>query len=593
MIKILMRLVGRPVANRARRLARDFLAQTRSAGDVQRDLLLARLTRNADSQFGRDHHFAEIRTPADFRRRVPISGYDRHEPYIERVRLGDPGALFGPGTEVLMFALTSGTTSRPKTIPVTKEALSDYREGWTIWGIMAFDAHPEMIRNGLRPILQIASDWRESLTPAGIPCGAITGLTAHMQNRLVRTRYCMPPVASSIKDIESKYYVALRCSIHRNLGTIIAANPSTILAMARLADREKQSLIRDVADGTIDQRWQISAEIRRQLRANARRRHKHTARVLEQIANETGRLLPKNYWPNLEFLSNWMGGTMRAYLRGYPEYFADTPVRDVGLIASEGRMTIPLEDGTPAGVLDVRHHYFEFVPEDQASCAEPEAVEATDLIEGRSYFIVLTTAGGLYRYNISDLVRCVGYHGKAPVIEFLNKGAHYSSLTGEKLSEHQAITAVEAAQRAVGVHVKSYLLAPNWDEPPYYSLLIEEDDLSSNDVASQLATAVEHELQRQNVEYLCKRETRRLGPVRILPIPEGSWTRFQKRRLVRSGGTVEQYKQPHLVPDLDVAASFLPVEITNDEGGATGRVGGEGSGPAQDRVQGQDARALA
>ena len=101
-----------------------------------------------------------------------------------------------------MFAMTSGTTNRPKTIPVTRESLQDYREGWTIWGIQAFDAHPEMIRKGLRPILQIASDWRESFTPAGIPCGAITGLTASMQSPLVRTTYCMPACGSRIKDIE-------------------------------------------------------------------------------------------------------------------------------------------------------------------------------------------------------------------------------------------------------------------------------------------------------------------------------------------------------------------------------------------------------
>ena len=85
-----------------------------------------------------------------------------------------------------------------------------------------------------------------------------------------------------------------------------------------------------------------------------------------RIAERTGRLLPKDYWPNLDFLSNWMGGTMKAYLRGYPEFFGETPVRDVGLIASEGRMTIPIEDGTPAGLLDIRHHYFEFIPEEQA-----------------------------------------------------------------------------------------------------------------------------------------------------------------------------------------------------------------------------------
>ena len=111
-------------------------------------------------------------------------------------------------------------------------------------------------------------------------------------------------------------------------------------------------------------------------------------------------------------------------------------------------MTIPIEDGTAAGVLDIRHHYFEFIPEDQGDRPEPETRRgSTELIEGRNYFIVLTTAGGLYRYKISDLVRCVGFHGRAPLIEFLNKGAHFSSLTGEKLSEFQVVAAVEEAQR--------------------------------------------------------------------------------------------------------------------------------------------------
>jgi hypothetical protein len=563
MIKMLMRIVGAPVVRRARRLAQSFLDQTQTAGDVQRDLLLSRLARHADSQFGRDHFFHEIRTPADFRKRVPISGYDRHEPYIDRVRQGDTSALFGPGTDVLMFAMTSGTTNRPKTIPVTRQALDDYREGWTIWGILAFDAHHEMIRDGLKPILQVGGDWRESFTAGGIPCGAITGLTAHMQNRFVRTKYCMPAVASRIKDVESKYYVGLRFSIYRDLGTIIAANPSTILAMARLGDREKQVLIRDLADGTIDARWDISPEIRRHLLRKTRRRHREAALRLERIAGETGRLLPKDYWPNLQFLSNWMGGTMRAYLRGYPEFFGQTPVRDVGLIASEGRMSIPIEDGTAAGVLDVRHHYFEFIPEEQGDLDQPETVEATDLVEGRNYFIVLTTAGGLYRYNISDLVRCVGYHGKAPLIEFLNKGAHYSSLTGEKLSEHQVIAAVQAAQQALGIHLRSYLLTPTWDEPPYYSLLVEESDLVLPGIAGRLAGAVEHELRLQNVEYVSKRDTLRLGAVRILRIADGSWAEFQKRRLVRSGGTVEQYKQPHLVPDLELIGSFRHLEVVS------------------------------
>ena len=44
---------------------------------------------------------------------------------------------------------------------------------------------------------------------------------------------------------------------------------------------------------------------------------------------------------------------------------------------------------------------------------------------------------------------------------------------------------------------------------------------------------------------------------------DGSWVEFQKRRLVQSGGTVEQYKQPHLVPDLDLIASFRHLEAVS------------------------------
>ena len=461
MLSLIRRLAGLPIALRARKLAKTFHEQTAKADEVQRDLLLRRIARNADSAFGRDHHFGTIRTAADFRRQVPIRGYDGHEPYIERVRNGDTSALFGPGTDVMMFAMTSGTTNRPKTIPVTREALQDYREGWTIWGIQAVDRHFDRLRKGVRPILQLASDWQESFTPSGIPCGAITGLTAQMQNPLVRFTYCMPLIGSKIKDIESKYYVALRNSMHRDLGATIAANPSTLLAIARLGDREKESIIRDFADGAIDPKWKLSPEVIAALPRRMFWKRKKAAKRLEAIVEQTGRLLPKDYWSNLGFMANWTGGTMGAYLHAYPEVFGEHPVRDVGLIASEGRMTIPVEDGTAAGILDIRHHYFEFIPEDQADRDQPDTLEGSELSEGANYFILLTTAGGLYRYQIHDLVRCVGFEGRAPLLVFLNKGAHFSSLTGEKLSEFQVVAAVNQAQKNLGVRLSSYMLAPS------------------------------------------------------------------------------------------------------------------------------------
>jgi GH3 auxin-responsive promoter len=556
MLKFVQKYAGAGLVRRARALAKEFLRQTEHAPDIQRRLLLDYIARNSDSQFGRDHHFAEIKTAADFRRHVPIRGYEGHEPYIERVRNGDLKALFGGPTEVLMFARTSGTTARPKTIPVTRESLNQYRDGWKIWGILAFDAHPEIIKDGLMPILQLASDWRESTTPSGLPCGAITGLTAQMQNPLLRLNYCMPPAGSRVKDVEAKYYLALRMSVYRDVGAIIAANPSTLLGLARLGDREKETLIKDLYDGSIDPKWDIAPDIRDAVRIRSRWKRRKTSRRLEAVVHEHGRLLPSALWPKMQFLANWTGGTMGAFLADFPEYFGDVPVRDPGLIASEGRMTIPIEDGSSAGLLDFRHHYFEFLREGDEDNPEAETLEAVDLQEGERYFLLMTTSAGLYRYHIHDLVRCVGFHGRTPLVEFLNKGAHFSSMTGEKLSEFQVVAAVEAAKKIVGARLRSFLLLPDWGHPPRYVFFVEEPDIRATGLADRLEAELDRQLGLTNEEYENRRSTHRLGHVRLEAIPAGSWDQFRRDRLSQSGGAFEQYKQPCLLSDLKLIERF-------------------------------------
>ena len=142
------------------------------------------------------------------------------------------------------------------------------------------------------------------------------------------------------------------------------------------------------------------------------------------------------------------------------------------------------------------------------------------------------------------------------MIEFLNKGAHISSLTGEKVSEFQVVSAVNEATAELGLKLKSYLLAATWGDPPFYSLLVEDDDLSGPATADRLAEAVEAKLSVGNIEYESKRATLRLGPIRVRRVEPGSWGEFQTRRLARSGGTAEQYKQPCLMSDVNGVEGF-------------------------------------
>src|SRR6185295_2269519 len=202
-------------------------------------------------------------------------------------------------------------------------------------------------------------------------------------------------------------------------------------------------------------------------------------------------------WPGLSVLAVWTGGSVGVFLSKLPDLYGAAAVRDHGLSASEGRMTIPLADGTSAGVLDFYHHYFEFIPVDEHGKLNATVLEGHELEEGRDYYILLTTSGGLYRYDIHDVVRCVGFRGAAPLLEFLNKGKNFSSLTGEKLSEFQVIRAVEKSFSELGLPIDFFAVAPVMEEQPRYILLVEPNRRGH---AADLAARVQVNLELLNEE---------------------------------------------------------------------------------------------
>lgn len=545
---LLVRL-GRIVSYPMRRRLERFLRDCEQPEAVQTARLLEIVRQQSLTGFGRDHRFDLIRSLADFRRQVPIAPYEALAPYIERVQRGETSALLADG-RVLMFALTSGTTASRKLIPVTREYLRCYQRGWSFWGLKMYRDHRGR-RIAMRPIVQMVGDAEEYRTPAGIPCGNLSGYTAQVQMRLIRRLYAVPAVTGKIKDASARYYLANRFAIARNVSQFMAANPSTLVQLARALDQHKDHLIRDLHDGTLRRDLDIPPDIRRQLEPLAAA-DPTRARELDAIANRHGRLLPQHVWPSEGIIiGTWTGGSMGPYLRQLPPFYGPTPVRDLGLLASEGRFTIPFDNFTPSGVLDIWSHYFEFIPEEEIDSPAPTVLGAHELRQGASYYILPTTAYGLYRYHIVDLVRVTGFLGRTPLVEFLGKGSRFANLTGEKLSEHHVTQAMDAVLARLPQPITGYTLAPVWhDEQPYYTLFIEQQDAGDEAQLQRFLGAFEQELGQRNIEYAAKRSSLRLGPVRIALIPTGTWLKWDQERLARTGGSPEQYKRPCLINDL-------------------------------------------
>ncbi len=547
MLRYLRFVLGTATRHRADRVRTRLLRSLEDCRGAQADVLKGLLRLHAGSDFSRDYRLERVSSVREFQRSLPIADYERARPYVERLQSGRWQALLGPGKRPLMFAMSSGTTSQPKLIPITERYLSDYRRSWTAWGIDLYRQYRPM--NFLH-IVQLASDFDRSRTPAGTPCGNITGLVQQIQNPIIRTMYSVPGPVLKIGDPIGKYYAALRYSLaDPHVGMLMTANPSTLIHLSELAVTHRESLIRDIANGTLSRDFDIRESVRQRLRWFNRPRPQR-ARELERTAIREGELSLHAAWPSLQLLAVWTAGSARAYLPRLRSLFPGVPIRDHGLSASEGRMTITLEDETPSAPLDVTSHFYEFVPEEEIDSKNPNVLLAHELQPDRNYYILLTTSSGLYRYDIRDVVRCSGFVGTTPVLEFLHKGAHISNLTGEKLTESQAVEAVTGALAQLNAKVSYFTLTPAWGDPPCYRLLVDEAEIAPAQ-RLRLSPIIDASLRRLNCEYDDKRRTSRLRPVNVVGLPAGTWQQLIRMRQLRSNGSLEQYKHPCLAPDLE------------------------------------------
>jgi len=452
----------------------------------------------------------------------------------------------------VQYALTSGTTAPAKYIPITSEFLRRYQRGWEIWGYKAIADHPESY---LRKILQVTGDAEEQFTENGVPCGAISGVLAKHQRYIIRQAYVAPYQVSQIPIAADRYYTIMRFAVMEDIAFISTANPSTILALAQSAAERSEALIRDIHDGTLDAQLTLPREMREQFEHRLKK-NSVRAKELEVLLGTHGRLLPMHYW-DLSFLANWTGGTLGMYLPRLAEYYGPVPIRDIGFLASEGRITIPVADSTPEGILDIQANFYEFVPQEEYDLIddpqgedtikqELTVLQGSQLEKGKCYYIFLTNYAGLYRYNLGDLVHVTDHINTTPVLEFLSKGAHSSSITGEKLTEKQVVDAVRTVADELAVALESFIIVPQWDDPPHYRLyLASEQPLPRQDL-ERLSQRIDQRLTMNNIEYESKRDSERLGILEVRQVPAQVLAEKDEQQLQANQGRREQFKHRFL-----------------------------------------------
>ncbi len=507
----------------------------------QERVLSSLTTRNAGTVFGREHGFATIGDPAEFARRVPVGDYQGFRPYVDRVVAGERGVL--TTDPVVMFTTTSGTTAEPKLIPVTARWRDQMAALTRLWMYRALGAHPRFLDH---KVLLIVGPAVEGHTSNGIPFGSLSGVTYQRLPRLVRRSYAVPYAVALVKDPETRYFLTMRLALGHAVSVVATPNPTSLLRLAETSTARGEEIVRAVYDGTLgistqaladDDGRHLAALLGRNVGADRER-----ARFLEAVVARHGALLPWACWPDLDLIGCWLGGAAALHAeRLHGSFGPRTSLRDLGLLASEGRMTVPVADATPAGPLAVHANYYEFVPEDDIDKPEPPVLGAHELESGQRYFILLTGGNGLYRYHINDVVEVVGFHRATPSVAFVRKGRDMVSITGEKLHVNHLQSALRRASQETGLEIVEFRLVPD-AEGLRHDLLVElHGGQPDHQALVAFVAAVDRHLQADNREYRSKRTSRRLGPPRLFVMRPG-WSEELCRADFRGGRRESQHK---------------------------------------------------
>ena len=453
-----------------------FQAALAAPQATQTQLLHTILQHNAHSQFGRRHGFAQLSGYADFAAAVPLGNYASHQHAIEQTAHGVPQLL--SSEPVLMFEETGGSSGGAKLVPYTAALQAAFARAVLPWLGDLMRRRPQAFAGQLFFIISPASR-NASHTPGGIPIGSGNDL-AYFGHELAaalagRTLF-LPELLQAQSAAEWQWHSA-RLLLHAPALSLISVwSPTLLLAIIHTLQQQQDSLLATVTD-----------------------RH-HRARLSRALSGHSPDT--RALWSQLDTISCWCSHTAAAPAAQLQALFPQAYLQGKGLLATEGITSLPFGEH-PYPLLAVNSHFYEFAADNG------EIYQAHELAADAQYRVIITTQGGLYRYDTGDCVQVCGFEQGVPRLNFIGRSGWYSDVCGEKLNE----AFVRNAMLSVDPRLPEHCLLQGTAMPqPHYRLLAADADAAwlNADVCAALDSAL-----HANPQYAHARRIGQLHPLRL------------------------------------------------------------------------------
>ncbi len=461
------------------------------------------LARNAATDFGTRHGFSLINGVDEFRHRVPLSDFESYREDIERIRRGDTHVL--TRDPVRRLVPSSGSSGPRKSIPYTAELSREFNRAVGPWVVDLYRARPALTNGpaywAISPNIELPQ--RESSTvPEGFESdSAYLGAGV---SRLVDNLMAVPAAVGEVAEIGAFRRITLLFLLAADdLRLISVWHPSFLSLLLDSMTREWDRLLSDLARPTPSV---FSETINPSVRRDLERRWKPRSRRAKEL-RRIGPSELRRIWPSLGLISCWGDGHAKSAADTLAARFGRIEIQTKGLMGTEAAISVPLSGRRPVAA---RSHFFEFLDDSDRSFLLHE------LQDRGEYSVVVTTAGGLYRYRTGDRIAVDGFIGSTACIRFVGRSDRVSDRFGEKLHDAHVARALSQVVDPLKLGVRFAMVAPDErDGVTAYTLYLESERRAPASVAKEL-----HRTFCDNPHYRYCWELGQLAPVRLFRIAE-------------------------------------------------------------------------
>jgi hypothetical protein len=507
------------ILHKAKSAVKEFEKVTEHPMESQEDFIVTLARTNRGTLFGKQHKFEKIRSIDDYQRLVPVHNYDALMKYMNLIMKGERDILF-PGAPT-WWAKTSGTTSKPKLIPIPRNMTAYLSSvGARLLYSFIMEEPKKNLGTLLGKLLFLRAPSRVQYVN-GIPVGYISGISGETQSRFAERMVVPSRETSALGDWEEKFYRTALETLNENVTMIAGVTPLLMSMFQRMAYDYPERLLRDSKS------------------SETIRRIKHVLRKNDGI------LRPAGCWEDLRLFCS-SGASIKPYISRYRDLFADTPIREA-YGATEGQFGQQVQEKEGL-LLNWDKYLFEFMPfyEGSGDQSSEDRLLVSELKVGGSYEVLVTTPSGLYSYRIGDVLRLE--QNSPPAFTLVGRTRMTLNLFGEKVCEEHISTAVKAAEEITSAAVAEYscmaVASEGSTKSPRYVLCVEF--IKSPRDKQKFIDAWDRKLQEIAPAYGCFRANNAMiKPPAIVRVMRGAFQEFELKRM-RTTPAMGQLKPLHI-----------------------------------------------